>query len=315
MRDRLGRQRPAWWFTLIVLALAAGVPASALAAEAPSVVQAPPAHSAAELRRRGDEAMDARRAAEALDAYRNAAALEPSPTLDYNIGRALLATGDYAGALASFERFQREAPDALKARVHLLPRIMAELETKVTLVDVRGTPVGARVLVRGIEVGTVPFTARLNAGSAEVRVMQDGFVAFVETRALVSGRRNELDVALAPEPVDGRLSILVRPANATIVIDGRPRGTSPLVLDLPPGAHEILVEATSHHARRISLELAKGESRRVDIALERQAKPLPQNPWFWAGIGVLVTGAAVTTVALAQTRSPDDGSLGTFTVP
>ena len=97
------------------------------------------------------------------------------------------------------------------------------------------------------------------------------------------------------------------------MIDGRPQGSSPVTLDLAPGVHELLIEAPS--SRHIPLDLTKGEIRRVDITLDREATPITKSPWFWAGIGVLVVGAIVTTVALTQTRSPDDGSLGTFHVP
>ena len=111
----------------------------------------PPAETAADLRRRGDDAMDQRRAAEALEAYRRAEAIEATPALLDNLGRALLATGDFAGALASFEAYQREAPEELKARTHLLAQIMSELEAKVATVEIAGSharvcfdePVGA----------------------------------------------------------------------------------------------------------------------------------------------------------------------------
>jgi hypothetical protein len=306
---RVPRSSVALGAALLVLASAVSLPRIARADDEPVAL------SASELRRRGDEAMDARRAAEALDAYRRAAALEPAPALDYNIGRALLATGDFAGALASFEKFQREAPDDLKARTHLLGQIMSELEAKVATLEIGGAPAGARVLVRGIEVGSVPLTVRVNAGVAEVRVLKDGYEGHVETRELAPRQSTRLDVALVLERAGGQLSIFAQPVNARITIDGRSRGASPVTLDLSPGAHELLIEAPSHRPRRIPVELTKGELRRVDITLDREATPLTKSPWFWAGIGVLVTGAIVTTVALTRTSSPDEGSLGTFNVP
>lgn len=298
---------------LVLFVLAAGVPRRAWAGDAPSA--APAAESATELRRRGDEAMDARRAAEALEAYRRAEALEPGPALDYDIGRALLATGDFAGALAAFEKFQRTATEDLRVRTHRLPEIMRELEAKVALVQVRGTPAGARVLVRGIEVGVLPVAVRVNAGAAEIRIEKDGYDASVETRDLAPKVSTTIDVALAPERTSGQLSIFARPANARIVIDGRPRGMSPVTLDLAPGPHDVVIEAPSHHRRSIPVDLAKGETRRVDITLDREATPLTKSPWLWAGIGAVAVGAVVTALALTLTHGPDEGSLGTFHVP
>ncbi len=274
----------------------------------------PPAETAADLRRRGDDAMDQRRAAEALEAYRRAEAIEATPALLYNIGRALLATGDFAGALASFEAYQREAPEELKARTHLLAQIMSELEAKVATVEIAGTPAGARVLVRNVEVGAVPLTLRVNAGVAEIRVVQDGYEPALETRTLTPRTATRVDVALAPSPTTGQLAIVARPGGTTIRIDGAPRGTSATTVDLAPGLHEVLLEAKSHQTRTLAIVIAKGEKRRVDVTLDRRATPLLESPWFWTGVGAVVVGAVATTLALTVSRSPDEGSLGTFDV-
>jgi hypothetical protein len=272
------------------------------------------AETAAELRRRGDEAMDQRRAAEALEAYRRAAALEPAPALLYNIGRALLATGDFAGALASFEQYQREAPEELKARTHLLGQIMTELEGKVATVEIAGTPAGARVLVRNVDVGAVPLALRVNAGAAEIRVVHEGYEPTLETRMLAPRTATRIDVALAPERTTGQLAIVARPGGTTVRVDGRPRGASPLTLDLEPGSHEVVLDAPAHQRRTLAIAIARGESRRIDVTLDRRATPLLESPWFWTGVGAVVVGAVATTLALTLDRSPNEGSLGTYHV-
>jgi tetratricopeptide (TPR) repeat protein len=120
------------WRSALLVLLLLSVPRAVRADE--------PSESASAWRKRGDEAMDARRAAEALDAYRRAAALAPGPVLDYDMGRALLATGDFAGALTSFEKFQAGASVELTARTYLLANVMKELEAKVATIEVRGAP-------------------------------------------------------------------------------------------------------------------------------------------------------------------------------
>src|SRR5207253_3100408 len=42
--------------------------------------------------------------------------------------------------------------------------------------------------------------------------------------------------------------------------------------------------APSHHTRRIALDLAQGEIRRMDITLDREATPVTKAPWFWVGV-------------------------------
>ena len=92
----------------ILFALSLSLSASrALAAESAEV---------AARTREGDEAMDQGRPAEALAAYEGAARIEPSPALDYNIGRARLGVGDFAGAILAFEHFLATAPEDLRDR-------------------------------------------------------------------------------------------------------------------------------------------------------------------------------------------------------
>jgi hypothetical protein len=123
-----------------------------------------------------------------------------------------------------------------------------------------------------------------------------------------------VDVALTPERRTGALSVVARPASATIRIDDRTRGGAAVTLELEPGVHEIVIEAPAHQPRRLAIDLAKGESRRIDVALERRPTPLLESPWFWTGVGAVVIGTVVTTLALTVSRSPDEGSLGTFHV-
>lgn len=276
---------------------------------------------AAEWKRRGDEAMDAGRAAEALTAYRRAASLEPSPALDYNVGRALLAVGDFAGALAMFERYETSAPEELQRRTHRLGDVMAELRTKIatlTVVCEAASCTGARTTIRGVEAGPLPLTLRLNPGRAEVRVERRGFLPFAETVDLGPGETAGVVVTLRPEPVFGRLAIVANPRGAGVAVDGQRRGLAPIDLELAPGTHEVVLSAPKHAERKLTVSLAENESRRIDLALAPsgpESTPITSRWWFWTGAGVLVAGAALAVVAASVERAPSEGSLGTFQAP
>jgi len=263
--------------------------------------------------------MDAGRAAEALAAYRRAAAIEPSVALEYNIGRALLAVGDFAGALDAFERYDQQATEELKQRTHRLAEVMSELRAKVsalTVVADDASAAGARVRVRGVEIGLVPVTAlRTNPGRAEIRVERAGFEPFSETIDLPAGGTSHVHVVLRPERVVARLAIVATPSGARVSVDGEPRGVAPIDLELAPGPHRVVLAAPKHDARSLTLSLARGESRRIDVQLVPESPPLASRWWFWAGLGVVAAGATTAVVAASVERSPSEGSLGTFHVP
>ena len=44
------------------------------------------------------------------------------------------------------------------------------------------------------------------------------------------------------------LHVLVRPADATVLVDGEPRGLTPLTLSLAPGQHLVRVEKNGYQA-------------------------------------------------------------------
>lgn len=286
-----------------------------------ALLLARPAHAddAIEWKLRGDDAMTAGRAAEALDAYRRAATIEPSPTLDYNIGRALLAVGDLVGALEAFERYQATAPEALRQKTYRLEEIMTDVRSKLATLHVEARQEGvdgAEVFVRGKLVGTLPLAPmRANPGHAEVRVARTGYEPFVERFELGSGATTRVDVSLRPERIVARLSVVTTPPGARLSVDGTPRGQAPLAVDLTPGAHRLSLSLSGHQPRTLEVSLAERESRQVDVELAPERAPLTSRWWFWAGIGVVSAALTATVVALNVERSPSQGSLGTFSVP
>jgi hypothetical protein len=143
---------------------------------------------------------------------------------------------------------------------------------------VRSTPTGARVFVDGRDRGRTPLTlASLSPGSYAVRVVRDGY-APVERRLTVSASRpsHSLSLSLAAlraagPPVTGPASIQVesRPAGASVYVDGRLVGSTPLQLrDVGAGVHAVSLELDGHRRWTSSVRVGAGERRRVAASLE-----------------------------------------------
>ncbi len=79
--------------------------------------------------------------------------------------------------------------------------------------------------------------------------------------------------AAAPTQAMVTLSIQATPAGATVRIDGEPRGTSPLILSLPEGQHEILLQAEGYAPLRETLDLAGGSEATYTPSLADIAPP------------------------------------------
>ena len=174
---------------------------------------------------------------------------------------------------------------------------------------VRSTPAGARVVVDGRNVGLTPITLTgLPPGSHAVRILRDGYAA-VERRISLSGTRTSQSIAVnlsrapggeprtaaAPAPVApaparmptpvpapvpttpatlgrtvGALVVDSRPPAATVFVDGKLAGTTPLQLDnVDAGSHVVRIERAGYGAWSTSIRVTSGERTRVSASLER----------------------------------------------
>jgi hypothetical protein len=116
---------------------------------------------------------------------------------------------------------------------------------------VQSQPVAARVTIDGEERGITPFNAELSPGAhiLEVRVgRSEPRVIPVLIRA---GVQSGIYVELQSVATVGALDVRSDPARARVTVDGQVRGNAPLVIrDLPPGDHEVVVEAGGRQVKQ-----------------------------------------------------------------
>jgi len=156
---------------------------------------------------------------------------------------------------------------------------------------VRSTPSGARIFVDGKDRGQTPATIReIGEGEHRIRIVRDGYAA-AERRVTLSaakpsqslsvppaseprGRKTELAApkpAVDPTPAKaGALVIESRPPGATVLMDGRPVGTTPMSLgDVRVGNHTVRIERDGYRIWTASVKIAAGEQNRVTASLEK----------------------------------------------
>jgi hypothetical protein len=138
----------------------------------------------------------------------------------------------------------------------------------------------------GRAIGRTPVTERdVEPGSHLVRVTRDGFVA-EERRVSVSASRPSQSLSFdlararpaAPAPstpvtigrASGAMSVDSRPAGASVILDGKVVGTTPMTLgELAAGTHTISLELTGYRRWNTSVTVGAGERHRVAASLER----------------------------------------------
>ena len=129
---------------------------------------------------------------------------------------------------------------------------------------------------------------------------------------------------LAPERMRGKLTVLADLDGATILLDGRVVGKTPLLTPigaLPLGEHSLEVTADGYKGFRQTIEIQFEKTSQVVVTLtgaraaniidsiqpQSQSQTMTGNPfykrgWFWLTVGV-VTGAVITGAIIGERLS------------
>jgi PEGA domain len=162
-------------------------------------------------------------------------------------------------ATSAGERLRRFALPVLMAVIvaeaafigWLLTRDAAPMLTGQGELVIQSRPVAARVTIDGDDRGVTPLTVQLDPGAHILEVRVGRSEPRVIPLSIRAGVQSGLYVELQSVATVGALDIRTEPSKAKITINGQYRGTTPMVLrDLPPGNHEVLLEAGSQQIRQ-----------------------------------------------------------------
>jgi formylglycine-generating enzyme required for sulfatase activity len=128
-------------------------------------------------------------------------------------------------------------------------------------------PAGAAVKVDGRPSGKTPTELEMAAGAHEIEIGAERFKTWRGRVEIGAGQPVALpEVRL--EPADGRLAIRSRPTGASVLVDGRYVGQTPLEVDIGPGKeHEIQLSKSGYEQASRRLNVASGEVKGLDLLL------------------------------------------------
>jgi hypothetical protein len=131
---------------------------------------------------------------------------------------------------------------------------------------VHSDPTGANVLVDGTLVGRTPYQGALQPGEHAVAVELDGRLRQQRTVFAREGRDASLSFVLPPLPKAPALAVESDPVGAVVLVDGKERGRTPLILALPQGYHQLVLR---HEGRReVSTDFDMPKDRDLSIRLD-----------------------------------------------
>ena len=162
-------------------------------------------------------------------------------------------------------------------------------------VTITSTPIGAGILIDGTAHGSTPATLSVaegvhtlelrSAGPSEVLVMH-------VARDTQLSRYFDLSAGTTP----ARLRITTKPAGASVTVDGRPRGVSPLAVeDLNPGSHIVRVDRAGYSLER-TINLQAGSDTTTQLTLDAQP------PQAASGHGLLMISTPIALQAFEGDR-------------
>jgi formylglycine-generating enzyme required for sulfatase activity len=137
-------------------------------------------------------------------------------------------------------------------------------------VSIRSAPAGAAVAIDGAPMGTTPVELEVAAGTRTIEIAADGHKTWSRRVEIPAGQRLNLpEVRL--EPADGRLAIRSEPAGASVLIDGRYAGQTPLEVGIGPDReHTVQLSKDGYERAGRKLKVAGGEIKTLEVRLKAQ---------------------------------------------
>ncbi len=184
----------------------------------------------------------------------------PTPALE-------LAAGEH--------RLQLEAERYLPLDTHIdvtglgqRQEITVQLQPAWADVQVDSKPPGAQVFADDQPLGETPATVPVPAGTHELKLRLEGYKPWIQTLTVEAGQQIELPL-VNMQPADGVLSVVTTPADASVSVDGRYRGRTPVDVELSPGRrHDVIVSKPGFDTVKRTIEMQSQGGQTLRLTLE-----------------------------------------------
>lgn len=166
--------------------------------------------------------------------------------------------------LEGYKRVQQRIA-VVAGQAQALPRI--RLTPLDGILALKSVPKGSAVAVDGKHLGSTPLELELESGREHKLVFSKaGYQPARRTVALEPGKRRQLEIRLKAEY--GIVFITSQPADAELLVDGKPQGRATTRLRLSSRPHQIEVRKKGYATYRQTVTPRKGKSRNMVVTLK-----------------------------------------------
>lgn len=249
----------------------------------------------------------------ALVKFESAFSASKNPLLLWNMAVCEKSLRHYARMLGLLERYRVEARDKLgEADLKEVDGLVESVKSLVSPLDLTTNEAGADLSVDGLSIGVTPLAKKplLDVGEHVLALKKKGFKERSERIKVTGGAPISLAWPLDREVHEGLLSIHAGTTDS-IFVDGKVVGTGRYEGKVSSGGHSLRVTAKGFRAHSSEVLVQDGETRRVDVSLEKEASGIPA--WAWVAGGVLLaSGAAVGGYFIFKPGDAQPSVIGTM---
>jgi tetratricopeptide (TPR) repeat protein len=198
----------------------------------------------------------------------------------------------------------------LAQRISIAPssraKVSLTLEPLRASLRVQSTPSGARVQLDGKAVGSTPLLLRdLPVGRRRLQLSRPGRLP--TTRQVTLSPFSPMATVSVALHVGRRTTIVSRPAEATVQLDGKTVGKTPLTRALPLGTHRLSLRHPSYSPLRSSFTLPAGTTPYwVDEDLVVRRRNASRRLWSYLSLGLATVAGITAGVLYARGLSSGD---------
>jgi hypothetical protein len=139
---------------------------------------------------------------------------------------------------------------------------------------VESQPAGAEVVIDGRVRGVTPLNVSLPPGPHSMELRAAGGQARLVPITIQKGAQQSHYVQLETAAASGSLLIRSEPAGARVIVDGQPRGVTPVtVASLDPGQHDVVLESDLGRVSE-TVQVAPGATATLVVPLVTSGAPL-----------------------------------------